>query len=109
MGREYQGAGGLRLHLDEPLSPQMADQVAKGHLVPVDGETAEPEEEAPQAPVAADPEAPASKPNANSRVDEWRAYAISLGMPEEDAADATKKDLQEYVQVVEDAGDGSEN
>lgn len=102
-GREYQGAGGLRLHLDEPLSDEMAKQVARGHLVPVDGDAVEPEEM--EAPAPADPNAPAVKPNANSKVDDWRAYAVSLGMPEEDAVAATKKECQEYVQVVEDAQD----
>lgn len=37
-GREYQGPSGLRLHLDEPLSPQMARQVARGQLMPVSGD-----------------------------------------------------------------------
>jgi hypothetical protein len=102
-GREYRGAGGLRLHLDEPLSGEMAKQVASGHLALVDDDTAEPQE--PGAPAPADPDAPVAKPNANSKVDDWRAYAVSLGMPEEDAVAATKKECQEYVQVVEDAQD----
>lgn len=102
--REYQGAGGLRLHLDEPLSDEMAKQVAKGHLVPVDGEPATEEPVEPQSP-AVEPDGDAKRPNANSPVADWRAYAVSLGMPEEDALTATKKDCQEYVQVVEDAQD----
>ncbi|MFF2852683.1 hypothetical protein ACFVT5_41280 [Streptomyces sp. NPDC058001] len=107
MAREYQGAGGLRLLLDEPLSPEMAKQVARGHLVPVVDEVPEVEPEAPKTPTPpADPNAPVEKPTANSKVDDWRAYAISVGMPEEDAAGATKKDCQEYVQVIEDANDG---
>lgn len=100
-GREYQGAGGLRLHLDEPLSDEMAKQVARGHLFPVDGDAPEPE----QAPKSPETAGPAEKPMANAKVDDWRAYAVSLGMPEEDAAAATKKDCQEYVQVVEDTND----
>lgn len=100
--RVYQGAGGLRLHLDEPLSGEMAKQVSAGLLAPVGDEASEPE-----SPTPADPDAPVEKPNANSKVDDWRAYAVSLGMPEEDAAAATKKELQEYVAVVEDA-DGSQ-
>lgn len=101
--REYQGAGGLRLHLDEPLSDEMAKQLAKGHLAPVDGDAPEQVD----APEASDLDAPAAKPNANSPVADWRAYAVSLGMAEEDAAGATKKDCQEYVAVAEDA-DGSQ-
>jgi len=107
-GREYQGAGGMRLHLDEPLSDEMAKQVAIGHLVPVNEEASEQEEESPQAPASSDPDAPAAKPNANSKVDDWRAYAVSLGMSEEDAAAATKKDCQEYVAVAEDGDDGAQ-
>jgi hypothetical protein len=107
--REYRGAGGLLLHLDEPLSDEMAKQVARGHLVPVDGEQPEPEPaDDLETPDPVDPDAPAAKPNANSKVDDWRAYAASLGMPEEDAATATKKDCQEYVQVVDDANGSQE-
>ncbi|MFJ6566639.1 hypothetical protein ACIQNU_04415 [Streptomyces sp. NPDC091292] len=106
MARIYQGAGGMRLLLDEPLSDEMAKQVARGHLVPVVDEVLEAEPYPSSTPTPADPDAPVEKPTANSRVDDWRAYAVSLGMPEEDAAGATKKDCQEYVQVVEDANDG---
>lgn len=104
--REYRGAGGLSLHLDEPLSPEMQKQVAAGHLVPVEGEAADQEQtETPAATSPVDPDAPVEKPSANAKVDDWRAYAVSLGMSEEDAAAATKKDCQEYVQVIEDAAD----
>ena len=104
MGREYMGSGGLRLHLDEPLSPQMADQIARGHLVPVDGD--EPEPELQETPADQPDDGDVKRPAAGAKVDDWRAYAVSLGMPEDEAADAKKADLQEYVQVVEDA-DGS--
>ncbi|MFJ6559970.1 hypothetical protein ACIQMV_08815 [Streptomyces sp. NPDC091412] len=99
MGREYQGSGGLRLHLDEPLSPQMADQIARGHLVPVDGD--EPEQ-------ASDEPTPVEKPAATAKVADWRTYAVSLGMPEDDAVAATKGDLQDWVQVHEDANGSGE-
>ncbi|MFE7233910.1 hypothetical protein ACFVAF_25235 [Streptomyces sp. NPDC057596] len=102
MAREYEGSGGLRLHLDEPLSPQMADQIARGHLVPVDDEP-EPADEPPEVGQSGDGEqAPVKRPSANSKVDDWRAYAVHLGMPEDEAAGATKADLQEWVQVAED-------
>lgn len=106
--REYRGAGGLLLLLDEPLSGEMAKQAAKGHLVPVDGDAPDPEQpDAPEETGPVDPDAPGEKPSVNAKVDDWRAYAVSLGMPEEDAATATKKDCQDYVQVIEDAaGDG---
>ncbi|MFE9286710.1 hypothetical protein [Streptomyces olivaceus] len=104
---EYVGSGGLRLHLDEPVSPQIADQIRKGHLVPVADSV--PADE-PKAQPPADPQnetepGPADdgprRPNANSKVDDWRAYAVSLGMSEEDAADATKTELQDWVKVAD--------
>lgn len=97
--REYRGAGGLSLHLDEPLSGEMAKQVTRGHLVPVDGGAPAPAE--PKTPEPVDPNTPAGKPAPAAKVDDWRAYAVSLGMSEDDAAAATKKDLQEYVQVAD--------
>ncbi|MFS4103764.1 hypothetical protein [Streptomyces sp. PD-S100-1] len=43
------------------------------------------------------------KPKTTDKVADWRAYAVSLGMPEDEANDATKADLQDWVQVHEDA------
>lgn len=56
------------------------------------------------------PEQPREKPTKTAKVDDWRAYAVSLGMPEEAAADSTKADLQEWVQTHEEAhaDDGSQ-
>ncbi|MGW0920089.1 hypothetical protein ACWD3J_13865 [Streptomyces sp. NPDC002755] len=116
-GQEFQGAGGLRLHLDEPYSPQMADQIAKGQLVPVPASaeegTAEAETQTPSGP-AEDPKVQTGgdgdgpkRPNANSKVDEWRTYATSLGMPEEEATAATKVELQDWVKVAESGNGGS--
>ncbi|MEU8623314.1 hypothetical protein [Streptomyces sp. NPDC048669] len=114
--REYQGAGGLRLHLDEPLSDEMQKQVARGHLVPV-ASADEPAESTPTSDALASAgtdvgagltggvQSPLVKPSATSKVDDWRAYAVSVGMPEDAAAEATKKGLQEHVQVVEDAAE----
>ncbi|MFD3520416.1 hypothetical protein [Streptomyces sp. NPDC058653] len=94
--------------LDEPLNSEMAKQVLSGHLSRVTEDSSEPEAPAaPKTPEPTDPGGSAEKPAAAAKVDDWRAYAVSLGMSEEDAAAATKKDLQEYVQVVEDA-DGNE-
>ncbi|MEU2996902.1 hypothetical protein ABZ684_04895 [Streptomyces sp. NPDC006995] len=93
--REYQGAGGLRLHLDDPLSGEMAKQVARGNLVPI----------ADASPVKPDGKGDASpelkRPGVNAKVDDWRAYAVSRGMSEDDAATATKQDCQDYIQVAE--------
>ena len=118
-GREYVGAGGLRLFLDEPYSPQMEEQIRKGHLVPVPDETPEdePVDEGTQAPddsgvteLPADDggdEQPSDnqvkRPTANSKVDDWRAYAVSLGMSEDSAQTSTKAELTEWVEVAENA------
>ncbi|TXS34965.1 hypothetical protein [Streptomyces sp. OR43] len=101
--REYQGAGGLRLHLDEPLSDEMRKQIARGHLVPVDdAPEAEPVKKAPAKAETAVEEAP-KRPGANAKAETWQAYAIALGMDPEQAKDATKADCQDYAQVVEEA------
>lgn len=175
MGREYEGPGGLRLTLDDPLSPDMARQVANGHLRPVDGKAVDVEdgdkslvvvhgaeattatrvgahvrtpgdkpgdgasagewatyavalgmegtqastlsltqlqewvdaredaEDSSSEPSAEAPAPDVDKPAKSAPVAEWRAYAVSLGMSEDDAAAATKSECQDYVQVVEDA------
>lgn len=103
---EYRGPGGLVMLLDEPLNSEMAKQVSSGQLSRV-GSAAEPE--AADSPEPAAPNAVTEKPAATAKVDDWRAYAVALGMSEDDAATATKKECQEYVQVVEDAnGEGQE-
>ncbi|WP_237532541.1 hypothetical protein [Streptomyces sp. SID8352] len=108
----------------------MADQIARGYLVPVD-DAAESEPPAgtpltaeelarveahaaasertatPEHAQAGGAEDGVKRPNANSKVDDWRVYAVSLGMPEEDAADATKAELQDWVKVAESATEGS--
>ncbi|WP_405699081.1 hypothetical protein OG209_05170 [Streptomyces sp. NBC_01383] len=106
VAREYQGAGGLRLHLDVPLSDEMAKQVARGHLVPVaDAPKAEPKvapKAEPDPGVASDVP---KKPAANAKAETWQAYAVALGMDPEQAKDATKADCQDYAQVIEDAAE----
>ncbi|MFJ3141719.1 hypothetical protein ACIPJM_04610 [Streptomyces halstedii] len=101
--REYVGAGGMHLHLDDPLSPEMAKQVQRGHLVPVADPEPTPDSE-PETPTPDPGQGGGTKrPTANAKVDDWRAYALSLGMPEDDAKTATKVECQEYAQVVEDS------
>lgn len=102
-GREFQGAGGLRLHLDEPYSPQMEEQIRKGHLVPVTDDAPADEPVTETEPVSPDGGDEPKRPNANSKVDDWRAYAVSLGMSEDEAKASTKADLQEWVEVAETA------
>ncbi|WP_432077826.1 hypothetical protein [Streptomyces sp. YPW6] len=90
--------------LDEPLNSEMAKQLSSGHLSHV-GDASEPEgserEESAEQKLE-------GKPATTAKVDDWRAYAVTLGMSEEDAASATKKECQEYAQVVEDSTEGQE-
>jgi hypothetical protein len=98
MGREYVGTGGLRLHLDEPLSDQMADQVSRGQLQPVD-DTPAPADE------GVGPEDELARPAENAPVADWRDYAVSLGMPEDEAKAMKKADIIAWVGVAEGAGE----
>ena len=99
MTREYIGAGGMRLHLDEPLSDEMAKQLANGqlHLV-VEASAMEDGQQA--LPAGGEVDRPAK----NASVDKWRAYAAFRGM--DGAEDATKAECQDYVQVLDDAEAG---
>lgn len=40
---------------------------------------------------------PSAQPADNAKVDEWRAYAVSIGMEPAKAETATKKELQDFV------------
>ena len=71
---------------------------ARGEQAPLDAGTAE---------TTQPPAESVEKPKAADKVADWRAYAISLGMPEDDANEATKTEMQEWVQVHEDANSGS--
>lgn len=75
-----------------------ADEVHrwKGFAVPV-GEP-EPSSETTTPTDATTPEPkPTAQPAENAKVDEWRAYAISIGMEPGKAEAATKKELQDFV------------
>ncbi|MFG3136124.1 hypothetical protein ACGFZA_07860 [Streptomyces sp. NPDC048211] len=100
--REYRGAGGLSLHLDEPLSDEMRKQVDSGHLVPVGAPEVEPKAKAPAKQETVVDDAP-KRPGANAKAETWQAYAVALGMDPEQAKDATKADCQDYAQVVEES------
>jgi hypothetical protein len=106
MSREFQGAGGLRLHLDEPFSPQVAEQIRKGHLVPVTDDATEEEPVAePDGQGPDDGGGELKRPAANAKVDDWRAYAVSLGMSEDEAQASTKAELVDWVDVAEGSGE----
>ncbi|MGW2594757.1 hypothetical protein ACWCXC_31445 [Streptomyces sp. NPDC001515] len=99
--RAYQGAGGLRLHLDEPFSDEIRKQIDRGHLVPVAGA---PEVE-PKNPAKPSADGAPKRPGVNAKAETWQAYAVALGMDPEQAKDATKADCQDYAQVVEEVRD----
>lgn len=111
--REYVGSGGLRLTLDEPLSPEMAKQVAAGQLRAVDGE-----------PVAGDGvnkalvvghgseantatrvgthrRTPGDKPAEGAPAGEWATYAVALGLEATQASTLSASQLQEWVAAQE--------
>jgi len=119
--REYIGPGGLRLHLDDPVSPQMAKQIENGQLQPViepavgelplpgpatDSTAGIPGPDdagkTPSDPEPTTPETEAERPAKNGSVDAWRAYAIARGMDQAEADAANRTELQEYVQVLDD-------
>jgi hypothetical protein len=117
--REYEGPGGLRLTLDDPLSPEMAKQVARGHLHPVDGDTVDVEagdkslvvvhgSEADTATrVGTHRRAPGEKPGDNSTAGQWATYAVALGMEATQASTLSLAQLQEWVDDHEKAlGEG---
>ena len=113
--REYIGSGGLRLTLDDPLSPQMAKQVANGSLRPADGEDVDV--------VAGDKSlvvghgseadtvnrvgtrrrAPGEKPAEDAHAGEWATYAVALGLNAVQASTLSRTQLQQWVAAQEPA------
>jgi hypothetical protein len=119
--REYQGSGGLRLTLDDPLSPEMAKQVATGKLSPVDGKTVDVEAGNKSLVVVHGSEAdtinrvgdhraaPGEKPGDDAHPGEWATYAVALGLNASQASTLTRTQLQEWVEAHEKAlGEGQE-
>ncbi|MET9444991.1 hypothetical protein [Streptomyces sp. NPDC006610] len=80
---------------------------AHGEAAPLPVTTVEPAEPEPQGDDGQDQSDEPVKPKTTDKVAEWRAYAVHLGMPEDEANEATKTELQEWVQVHEDANSGS--
>ncbi|QGZ53364.1 hypothetical protein GPZ77_34610 (plasmid) [Streptomyces sp. QHH-9511] len=118
--REYIGTGGLRLTLDDPLSPEMAKQVATGRLTPVNGKPADDVEAGDKSLVVvhgseADTvnrvgthrRAPGPKPDDDAPANEWATYAVALGLNSSQAATLSLTQIQEWVTAHEDAlGEG---
>ncbi|MFD8545652.1 hypothetical protein [Streptomyces sp. NPDC059649] len=113
-GREYQGLSGLRLHLDEPLSPQMARQVARGQLVPVSGEAPDVQDGDKSLVVVHGSEARTVDrvgvhvPDAGDRPSgddprELATYAVRRGLLADHASTMTANQLREWLEARDEA------
>ncbi|MFC8704085.1 hypothetical protein ACFUIV_18115 [Streptomyces anulatus] len=112
--REYIGTGGLRLHLDDPPSGEMAKQVARGHLVPASGSAPDVSDGDKSLVVVDGAEATTAdrigtkppvgeKPGDDGTAKEWATYAVTLGLLADHAYSLTLTQLQEWVAAHEEA------
>ncbi|MFD8839855.1 hypothetical protein [Streptomyces griseofuscus] len=119
--RDYEGTGGLRLTLDDPLSPEMAKQVATGKLRPVDGKPTDVQAGDKSLVVVHGSEAdtvnrvgdhrraPGERPDDDAHAGQWATYAVALGLNAVQASTMSRTQLQQWVEAHEDAlGDGEE-
>lgn len=119
--REYIGTGGLTLTLDDPLSPEMAKQVATGKLQPADGEPVDVQAGDKSLVVQHGSEAdtvnrvgthvrgPGEKPGDDATAGQWATYAVALGLNSVQASTLSPTQLQEWVAAHEEAlGEGVE-
>jgi len=103
----------MTLTLDEPLSPEMAKQVARGYLRPVDGDSVDVEagdkslvvghgSEANAATrVGAHRRTPGEKPGDGASAGEWATYAVACGLEATQASTLSASQLQEWVAAQE--------
>jgi hypothetical protein len=112
--REYIGTGGMRLHLDDPPSGEMAKQIARGQLVPAKGDAPNVEAGDKSLVVVDGAEAKTAdrigtkppvgeKPAEGASAKEWATYAVSLGLLADHAYSLTLTQLQEWVAAHEEA------
>ncbi|MDX2800087.1 hypothetical protein [Streptomyces scabiei] len=119
--REYEGTGGLRIHLDDPPTPEMAKQIAKGALRPVDGKDADVEagnkalvvvdgaDATTASRVGVHRRSPGEKPGDDATAGQWATYAVALGMESTQASTLSLAQLQEWVAEHEKAlGEGQD-
>ncbi|MGW9299587.1 hypothetical protein ACWHA3_02015 [Streptomyces cyaneofuscatus] len=110
--REYIGTGGLRLHLDDPPTGEMAKQVARGHLVPVSGSAPDVPDGDKSLVVVDGAEATTAdrigtkppvgeKPGDDGTAKQWATYAVTLGLLADHAYSLTVTQLQEWVAAHE--------
>ncbi|MFJ6729375.1 hypothetical protein ACIQPQ_31185 [Streptomyces sp. NPDC091281] len=119
--REYIGAGGMRLHLDEPLSPEMAAQFDKGELrLADDGEPLfDPDRSMQPQVIQHGTDAPAATrvgrntpgvpelPDRDAHAGAWATYAVRLGLLATKASTMSRQQLIEWVQAVDAVGTGT--
>lgn len=117
VAREYMGAGGMRLHLDEPLDPMMAAQVDRGELRLVeDGDPEfDPDRDVEPQVIRHGADAPAAtrvglnvpglpeRPDVDDHAGAWATYAVRLGLLATKASTMSRQQLIEWVEAVEDA------
>lgn len=119
--RKYIGTGGLELTLDDPLSPEMAKQVATGKLVPASGKSVDVEAGDKSLVVVHGSEAdtvnrvgthrraPGERPGEDALPGEWATYAVALGLNATQASTLTLTQLQEWMDEHEKAlGEGQD-
>lgn len=120
--REYIGTGGLRVHLDDPPTPEMAKQIKRGDLTPVSGQAPDVEAGDKSLVVVHGSEAstadrfgvhrptPGEKPDPrDGTAKDWATYAVALGMEATQASTLSLTQLLEWVEAHEEAlGEGVE-
>ncbi|MET4670828.1 hypothetical protein [Streptomyces sp. PvR018] len=117
--REYIGTGGLRLHLDDPPTGEMAKQVARGYLVPASGSAPDVPDGDKSLVVVDGAEATTAdrigtkppvgeRPGDDGTAKQWATYAVTLGLLGDHAYSLTVTQLQEWVAAHEKAlGEGT--
>ncbi|EGE40779.1 hypothetical protein GTY83_07005 [Streptomyces sp. SID4928] len=118
--REYVGAGGMRVLLDEPLDPMMAAQVHRGELrLAEDGDPLlDPDQKVQPQVIQHGADAPAAtrvgknvhgaaeKPEPGDHTGAWATYAVRLGLLATKASTMSHQQLLEWVEAVEETDTG---
>lgn len=118
--RQYVGAGGMRVLLDEPLDPMMAAQVARGELrLAEDGDPLlDPDQKVQPQVIQHGADAPAAtrvgknvpgapeKPTPDDHTGAWATYAVRLGLLATKASTMSHQQLMEWVEAVEETDTG---
>ncbi|NEB42262.1 hypothetical protein [Streptomyces sp. SID14515] len=118
--REYVGAGGMRVLLDEPLDPMMAAQVNRGELrLAEDGDPLlDPGQKVQPQVIHHGADAPAAtrvgknvrgapeKPEPGDHTGAWATYAVRLGLLATKASTMSHQQLMEWVDAVEETDTG---